>query len=116
MSRCISAVMDVPVPPELENLRPRLDGTFAGLTLSMRPNAGGNAFLVFNQHLHLLDARNRSATEARRPSSPRSARFGPPPWSAISPPRPAPACRWSARPMCARPSSRCAIPIQPPST
>ncbi len=64
ISHRISAVVDVPAPPELENLRPRLDGTFAGMTISMRPHAGGNSLLVFNQNLHLLDAHTRSAVEA----------------------------------------------------
>ncbi|MBC8008524.1 MAG: extracellular solute-binding protein, partial [Burkholderiales bacterium] len=64
ISRRISAVVQVPAPAELEALRPDSSGAFAGMMINMRPNPGGNALLQFNQNLHLLDARNRPASEA----------------------------------------------------
>lgn len=64
LSRRIPAVIDVPVSPELEPLRPVPGGAFRGLLLSMRGNPGGNAVLQFTRRLHLLDARNRPAAQA----------------------------------------------------
>ncbi|AHF90673.1 sugar ABC transporter substrate-binding protein [Opitutaceae bacterium TAV5] len=55
-SRRLSAVVDVPVAPELSILRPDLDGSFSGLPLRMAGLPGANALLRFQQNLHLLGA------------------------------------------------------------
>lgn len=64
ISRRISAVIDVPAPPELEEMRPVTTGAFNGMNLTMRYIAGGNAGLMFSQNIHLLDARHHGATAA----------------------------------------------------
>lgn len=63
-SRRISAVADIPVPEELQPVRPVTHGPVGGLTISQRWLPGGNATLAFNQNLHLLRPTPDSSDEA----------------------------------------------------
>ncbi|MCU0792055.1 MAG: extracellular solute-binding protein [Opitutaceae bacterium] len=64
ISRRLSAIIEVPAPPELAAMQPQSGGAHGGVNISLRYNPGGNAGLLFNQNIHRLDARNRSAGEA----------------------------------------------------
>lgn len=64
ISHRLSATVDVPVPPDLEPMRPVTDGTVGAHPVNLRWLAGGGAALVFNQNLHLLGGRRDDGVQA----------------------------------------------------